>query len=362
MRRDLDGRAWSVDALHAHPGQKGTVADPSLAEPGLALFLLADSATLGVLVPKLPDLTAVLRTRAEGRERRRQAEASRRLPPEFGPSAHQRRFTDGPLHGAVRFDVGTGTSVRLSLRIGGVEVEETTLPSPAGAMVAIADHPGFTPDDAFKAVKADAVRAAAEARVLAEAAAFAVDHVERLARGAHLGPPAVVVVTAAVRAAGAKARADLAALLDARPDDRLLRAPAFPVGDGRRLRLPELLAGEWIVVESLPRDCPAELAARVLVLPPDHAPTWLGWLGKRARDGRATLDAEIRGAVRRAGPRREAKLVVGGLKGTIPGRVGELGFDGDAPQARIDLLRDGVPVCTVALDLGVPGLVGVVDD
>ncbi len=361
---DLAGRAWSVSELAAFEGKKGTVADSALAEPGLpvVLFALTESATLDALAPGLPDLTSWLRTRAEGRERRRQAEAERK-PPEFPPSIHQRRFRDGPLRGAVRFEGGAGTSLRVSYRIEGVQVQETHLPSPAGLMAAVLDHPGFTPDDAFKSVREDEVRAAAERRLLAEAAAFAADHVERIARGASLSPSAIAVLTAAVRAAGAKARTDLAALLASRPEDRLLRAPAFPCGDGRRLGLPELLDAEWIVVASLPPDCPSALAKQVLVVPDEHAPTWLGWLGRRARDGRQTLAEEIRGAQRRAGPKRPARLDGSGPRVPVEGtRTGELGLSGSTPEARIELLRDRIPVCTVCPTLGLPGVVGVIDD
>jgi hypothetical protein len=366
---DLVERSWSADELRAFEGPKGTLTDVALVEAAYGCVVLPATlrTALDTLCPGLPDLTTLLRTRAEGQERRRLA-AHRRRPAEFAPSAHQLAFTEGPLRGAVCFREGTGLQdLLVHLRIDGMAVEDVAIPSPAGAMEAILDHPGFAPDEGFRHVAPDATRAAAEATLLAKAREFAAAHVDRLARGASLSPDAMVVLTAAVRAAGAKAREDLPALLGRRGDDALLRSHAFVCADGRRLGLPEVLAPgpTWIVVTRVPRDCPPSLAASVLVVPDDVLPAWLGWLGTRASDGRTTLEDDIRGARRRAAPKRRAVLdghFVLRTPVAYGGYTGELGLDAAGEPPRIELLRDGIPVCTVSPTLGLPGLVGVIDD
>ncbi len=371
---DLAGIPWSANELRAFPGPKGTLKEPGLLGmgDGCAAFSVTSRPWLDALCPGLPDLTAQLRTRAEGRTRRDLAAAERR-PPEFAGAPHQLVFTEGPLRGAVRFREGAShqgdgaADLLVHLRIDGMAVDQVALPSPAGPMEAILDHRGFRTDEGFRRVEADATRAAAEAELLARAVRFATSHVERLAQGAALAPSAMAVLTAAVRANGAKARAELDGLLQARPNDRLLRAPAFTGADGRRLSLPQLLdeaAHVWILVAAVPRDCPPALAREVLVVPEALIPTWLGWFGTRARDGRATLGDDIRGAARRAGPRRVAVLdppVTPRIAVGTGGYTGELGLDGSARPPRIDLLRAGIPVCTVSPALGLGGVVGVLD-
>jgi hypothetical protein len=360
--RDLSGGEWSPRAIREHAGRKGVVSDPALAVGGAVLFSAGDRVALDLLAPGLPDLSEWCRTLLAGQERRRRAEAER-LPPEFPPSVQQRRFSDGPLRGAVRFEGGPSGGLRVSLRVGGLVVEETQLASPAGTMAAILDHPGFTVDDGFTHILPDDIRRGAEARLLTEATAFAVDHLERLARGAHLTPSGPAVLTAALRAAGAKSRTDLRALLASRPDDPLLRAPGLSTGDGRWRAVPDLLAGGWIIAHALPPDCPPGLAARVIPLSDELATTWLAWLGPHARDGRGTLADEIRGEQRRSGPRRPATLSTGGPKVPLvcDGARGEVGLAGGTGPARIELLRDGVPVGEMHEDLGLPGVVAVVD-
>lgn len=348
---DLGGRAWTVADLGAFDGKKGTVDDPALAEPGFVLFGPAARALLDLLLPGLPDLGPVLRERAEGRARRRQA---RRLLPHFGP-ARERRFEEGPLRGAVRFEEGGGTTMRVSMRVDGAEVEQVEVPSPAGRMAAILDHPGFRTDEAFRVVLDDDTRKAALARATDEAAHFAVDHLHQNTRGFPRPPASFVVLTEALRAAGAKARTDLTTLLA--PDHPLMSAPGLPTAAGRWISATQALAGEWIVVEDAPALCPPELAAQVLVLPGDDGRAWLGWLGPRARDGRATLAEEIRGAQRRAGPRQVARLADADRVRPIPG--GELGL---GKAGGVTVLRDGVPVCDLTPDLGLPGAVVIVDD
>ncbi|MDP2307175.1 MAG: hypothetical protein Q8P18_14210 [Pseudomonadota bacterium] len=366
---DLVGRTWSAQELGAFVGKKGTVTDAALVEAGngCVLFAATARAALDVLCPGLPDLTTLLRTRAEGRDRRGIAAQARR-PPEFPASVHQLAFTEGPLRGAVCFREGTGLQdLLVHLRIDGMPVEEIAFPSPAGAMEAILDHPGFATDDGFRHVTPDATRAAAEATLFARARAFATTHVERLARGATLSPPGMMVLTAALRAAGAKAREDLGQLLARRGDDALLRSPAFACGDGRRLSLPEVIAPGpvWLLVAKTPRDCPPTMAGELLLVPEDVLPAWLAWLGPRARDARSTLEDDIRGARRRALPKRRAALDAS-VSPRVPvatgGYVGELGLDGSARAPSIELLRDGIAVCTVSPPIGLLGLVGVVDN
>lgn len=369
LLHDLVGRSWSAEELAAFEGPKGTVTDAALAYAGngCVVFAATFRTVLDVLCPGLPDLTTLLRTRAEGQERRRLAAQGRR-PAEFPSSVHQLAFTEGPLRGSVCFRDGTGLQdLLVHLLIDGMPVEDVAIPSPAGPMEAVLDHPGFATDEGFRHVTPDAARAAAEATLVAKAREFAAAHVERLARGATMRPGGMVVLTAALRAAGAKAREDLPQLLERRGEDALLRSRAFVCADGRRLGLPDVLAPGpvWNLVTKVPLDCPPSMAAEVLVVPDEVLPAWLGWLGDRARDARTTLEDDIRGAHRRATPKRLAVLdtsvgkrvpVAGG------GYTGELGLDGGTAAPRIDLLRAGIPVCTVSPMLGLLGLVGVLDD
>ena len=365
---DLAGRAWTLTDLAAFDGQKGTLDDPALLEPGddVVGFAAADRPLLDVLMPGLPDLTPALRTRAEGRARRRKGEAGKQTP-EFRGEPHQATFTEGALRGAVRFrDPTDAADLLVHLRIDGATVEERTVASPAGTMEAILDHPGFVTDEGFRTVATDATYAAAEATLRAHAARFALSHIERSAGGASLQPPAMVVFTAAVRAAEARARDKLDALLTARPDDALLRAAAFTTGDRRRLTLAEVLAAEqvWVLTPSVPRGCPPSLSSSLLLVPAELVPGWLGWLGARARDGRTTLADEVNAAHKQAGPRRTATLDAAFSARTpfaADGFTGELGVDGSKRDPRVEILRGGVPVCTLTLPLGLPGLVGVLD-
>jgi hypothetical protein len=355
LLRACDGRAWSVDALAAFTGAKGFVDEAGLQEPGFLTFPIADKPLLDPLVDGLVDLTPVLTRRRLGRERRAAAVFGK---PEF--TGAQLRFEDGLLRGSVRWREGDEPTLHVRLWIGGAQVQQVHLPSPAGPMEAILEHPGFTADDAFEVVLDDPVRVAALARLDAAARQLAAEHI---ASGGQR-PPALDVLAAALRAHGARAREDLAALLARHPDDPVLRAPAFRLGSGQQRALPDLLGSRepWILSATVPLGCPPALAARVLRIPEPAQGVWLSWLGTRAQSGQ-TLEEDVRGAQRRALPPRPAALpshVSVRAAVSADGWKGELGLDGDA-TANVELLRAGIPITRLPLTNPLPGLVGVLD-
>ena len=360
---DLDGRSWTVASLRS---ARRAPAVTSVAVPGYqtphALFPMAAKALLGRIRADVQDHTEALELRAAGLARRRRAERSRR-PPSFDDGRPEHRFQVGDLRGSIRVPRSGGEprTVTVRMQIAGLPVEERTLPSPGGRLEAIVDHPAFTADPGFRHLVRDHHYAAA----LESLHEHILAHVSRrITAMAVAGPGAPELLAEALHGLAKREGEPVEALIR-REELGLADLAVLPTGDGGRRSARSALAAEreWLVVSTLPAGLGPEAAPDVLLLPDSVGATWARWLGGRL--GREALRARAERARRFSAPRRQARLGYPGVPSTPirgPGLIGELAsIRGEAPQTHVAVLRGGVAVCELDLDLGMPGLGAIVD-
>ncbi|MEQ1570296.1 MAG: hypothetical protein ABMA64_31970, partial [Myxococcota bacterium] len=266
-------------------------------------------------------------------------------------SGRQRRFTHGPLQGAVKADSGGARGpLVVSLRRDGVVVETTWRPGPGPKLEAILDHPGFTPNPTWDRVVPDAVRTAAEEALELEIRRFLVELTHDL-------PPddAVELVTNCLRLTDrgyAPLDPELAPIT---------AAPIVATGDGRRLSIDEVLAGDYAVAESS-GPIPDALLRRCVRIPAPVREEWRRWLGvERTADWLADLSRGQREAAPRRAPVLRAPVDVR-VPVDAAGITGELGASPDGTgAAELVLTRCGVELCTLRAPLALPGVRGALD-
>lgn len=357
---DAVGCRWSADALRALDPPPSTSVGPF--DPGdpRPVFLGAHARIVGIVFPEAVDRTEEIRVRLAGVKRR--AETSRkRFWPWFEEPAIQRRFERGTLKGAVRLrEPITLGPVRVSLRIAGTELGTTSLAGAGPAMEAILDDPAFQADLGFEHIVRDATWDAAAA-LLAEQATT---HIVGRLQGS-VAPDRIDLLTACLRAP--PDRGDLRTRAATTPAE-VTELPLVPTGTGSRTSIRAILTSDtaWVVLDHLPPGTPPELAARVLLLPPELSQHWTRWL---SGSDPAAFRIDVSRAARLAGPRRAA---------TFAGPVPDLAVDVDVPGITgvlglwrytappgvslvVTLLRAGVPVCDVGLPVGLAGVCGVLD-